>query len=546
MSSENNFSIQGYNLVTLLKRLEAATSRLEDVTIFQENSKKDVLHASDYTATQRQAPRTKSVGQGAGQDLNAESSQPSAQASLPVSIKEFDSLIEGFVKPFVDKSEKVDPVVGEVGSTLLKAFIEERNFLLAVSKSKKIEPSNPIFAQALKPINEQIEKIIAIKDQNRRSKFFNNLNAVAEGIPVLGWVVVPTPISYIPEYKESTEFWSNRILKEFRDSADTSQVEWVKLLLSIFDCLKVYVKQYHSTGPSWDPNGGSLEDALAATTAAVADGPIPSTGPSSSTGAAAAPPPPPPPPPPPASVFESDPNSSSGAATSDTGINAVFSELNKGESITSSLKKVDKSQMTHKNPSLRDSSTVPAVSKKVPPKKPVSLSKKSAAAAAAAAAKPPKKELVDTKWVIENFENTHDLIVENGQMNQSVFIANCNNVTIQVKGKVNALSINNSHKVGLVVDSMVSGIDIIKCTKYGVQILDQVPTISIDASDSGQIYLSKNSLNTEIYTSCTTALNIEIPDQETGDFKEVPAPEQLRHSFDATGKMVTSIVEHAG
>lgn len=32
---------------------------------------------------------------------------------------------------------------------------------------------------------------------------------------------------------------------------------------------------------------------------------------------------------------------------------AVFSQLNKGEDITKSLRKVDKSEMTHKNPELR-------------------------------------------------------------------------------------------------------------------------------------------------------------------------------------------------
>ena len=37
---------------------------------------------------------------------------------------------------------------------------------------------------------------------------------------------------------------------------------------------------------------------------------------------------------------------------------AVFAEINKGEGITANLKKVDKSQMTHKNPELRVGTTV--------------------------------------------------------------------------------------------------------------------------------------------------------------------------------------------
>ena len=42
------------------------------------------------------------------------------------------------------------------------------------------------------------------------------------------------------------------------------------------------------------------------------------------------------------------------------GVAAVFAELNRGEEVTKGLRKVDKSEMTHKNPSLRAGNTVPA------------------------------------------------------------------------------------------------------------------------------------------------------------------------------------------
>jgi adenylyl cyclase-associated protein len=82
---------------------------------------------------------------------------------------------------------------------------------------------------------------------------------------------------------------------------------------------------------------------------------------------------------------------------------AVFADLNKGESVTAGLKKVDPSQMTHKNPSLRTSSTVPqrsdsssstgrGVSPAPPGKKPKPESLRTK--------KPPKKELDGNKWII--------------------------------------------------------------------------------------------------------------------------------------------------
>jgi hypothetical protein len=38
----------------------------------------------------------------------------------------------------------------------------------------------------------------------------------------------------------------------------------------------------------------------------------------------------------------------------------VFAELNRGEDVTKGLRKVDKSEMTHKNPALRAGNTVPS------------------------------------------------------------------------------------------------------------------------------------------------------------------------------------------
>ena len=42
------------------------------------------------------------------------------------------------------------------------------------------------------------------------------------------------------------------------------------------------------------------------------------------------------------------------------GVAAVFAELNRGEEVTKGLRKVDKNEMTHKNPALRAGSVVPA------------------------------------------------------------------------------------------------------------------------------------------------------------------------------------------
>ena len=218
-------------------------------------------------------------------------------------------------------------------------------------------------------------------------------------------------------------------------------------------------------------------------------------------------------------------------------MDAVFAELNKGEDITRGLKKVDKSQQTHKNPALRASSTVPAGKSTPPPKpkKPTALSTK----------KPPRKELVGNKWYIENFEYEPEPIIVEGDKDESIFIGKCSNVFIQIKGKVNAISLSETDSCSVVLDSSISGLDIIKSVKFGVQVQEHVPQISIDKSDGGSIYLSKGSLDTEINSSCSTAINVNYPVGEDGDFVEFPLPEQLQHKL-VDGKLKSSIFEHAG
>jgi adenylyl cyclase-associated protein len=83
-------------------------------------------------------------------------------------------------------------------------------------------------------------------------------------------------------------------------------------------------------------------------------------------------------------------------------MDAVFSALNQGEKITSGLRKVDPSQMTHKNPELRASATIPPAQTSVSPSgslkrpakppKPHSFQKK-----------PAKTELVGNKWNVVRF-----------------------------------------------------------------------------------------------------------------------------------------------
>jgi adenylyl cyclase-associated protein len=115
-----------------------------------------------------------------------------------------------------------------------------------------------------------------------------------------------------------------------------------------------------------------------------------------------------------------------------------------------------------------------------------------------------------------------------------------------VKGKANAISIDNSPRLSLVIESLVSSVDVIKSANFALQVLGTLPTILMDSVDGAQVYLGKDSMSTEVFTSKCSGINLNIFESGEEDYKEVPLPEQIRTVIGAGGKVVSDIVEHAG
>lgn len=242
-------------------------------------------------------------------------------------------------------------------------------------------------------------------------------------------------------------------------------------------------------------------------------------------------------PPPPPANFGSAPAAAGG-------MDAVFSQLNQGEGITSSLKKVDASQMTHKNPGLRGAGapSPSASAKPAPPRpgsKPSSLRPK----------KPAQTALEGNKWNVENHENNREIVIDATELNHTVNIFGCKNCIIQIKGKINAVAMVSCQKTSILLDTLVSSLEITSSPSFAVQVLGRTPTIILDSCDSGQVYLSKDGLDTELITSKCSAINVSVPkqgvDAEEGEFTELALPEQLKFSV-AGGSLKSEVVAHTG
>lgn len=255
-----------------------------------------------------------------------------------------------------------------------------------------------VYQELLKPINEALMAVTELKDANRADPMYTQLSAVGDGIMVLAWVTVNhRPFTHVEDCLGSAQFFGNRVIKDNKDK-DPKQIEWIQSFYQIFTDLRDYVKQYFPNGIVWNAKGKPAQEvakSLDSASPAAAGSPAP---PAPPAGGAPPPPPPPPGPPPVLEIKEqAAPAPAAGPAAGSGGFGAVFSELNKGSSVTSGLRKVDKSEMTHKNPSLRADTSVSGGSagrpkSPVPGKKPKPESMRMK--------KPPKKELDGNKWTV--------------------------------------------------------------------------------------------------------------------------------------------------
>ncbi|PSS32189.1 hypothetical protein PHLCEN_2v2062 [Hermanssonia centrifuga] len=463
-----------HSLATIIKRLEAATSRLEDLA-----------------ALGSSAPQIQPTNTGTSPQSAEPTPVPPPTGSAAASITEVEPqsvivyrevILEGKVKPFLEltRSFASESVIQQV-LLVEKEFISLGAVIKLAASCKK--PDDKTLNDLLSPLSADIGAVSHAKETSRKDRDWNNHHTVlAEGAPVVGWVAVtPKPGPYVKDVKDSTEFYGNRVIKEFKDK-EPKHVEWVRSWYALLDELRKYVMEYHTTGLAWNPTGISTDQYKSGAQVATGDAPPPP------------PPPPPGPPPPPPPPAASAPAPSAGGAA------AVFAELNRGEDVTKGLRKVDKSEMTHKNPALRAGSTVPA---SIGPS-PASASKrptKPSKPQALAGKKPSKFALEGNKWLITS----------------------------------------------VLVESVISSVSVTNSPSFQLQITGSAPMIQLDSTDSGHIFLSKDCLGTEITTAKCSSININLPveGEEEGIFSEQPVPEMFKTVI-KDGKLITTAVEHAG
>ncbi|KAK7475592.1 hypothetical protein BaRGS_00033181 [Batillaria attramentaria] len=163
----------------------------------------------------------------------------------------FDDLVGAAFAKYVSCSAAIGGDVKKQADLVEAAFREQRQFLVVASKSKA--PSQDAMMSVVKPMAAKIQAVQDFRENNRRSEFFNHLSAISESIAAFGWIAVsPAPGPYVKEMMDSGTFYTNRVLKDYKEK-DPKHVEWVKSWLAVLNPLQDYIKEFHRTGVTWNP-----------------------------------------------------------------------------------------------------------------------------------------------------------------------------------------------------------------------------------------------------------------------------------------------------
>ena len=149
-------------------------------------------------------------------------------------------------------------------------------------------------------------------------------------------------------------------------------------------------------------------------------------------------------------------------------------------------------------------------------------------------------------WMVDYFEDTSPVDIAEASLNQKVYIFKGKNSHFKVGNKVNGISIDSCQSCSVLLTDVVSSVEIVNCKSVQIQATGRMPTIQIDKTDGCQVYLSRQSMDINVYCAKSSEINVNYPGEtDEDDMIEVPIPEQNVSKYDpATKKWVTKAVSH--
>lgn len=208
---ENRASRLPENALTLLvRRLEAATSRLEDIA-------SSVPGFSDASGT------IPAINGTSPSTITAATSEKGADLTpaptLTPALADFQSLIENQLAKYIESSKDLDQTIADQAISLATAFKAQERYLHIATKAKKPDMASAPFAELISNLQHALGAVNDIKDSNRASPYKDHLAMVSEGTSALLWIFESKPADYIGECIGGIQMFGNRILKQYKETS---------------------------------------------------------------------------------------------------------------------------------------------------------------------------------------------------------------------------------------------------------------------------------------------------------------------------------------
>ena len=404
----------------------------------------------------------------------------------------YDEHMTRALTPFTDACTALGPEMDSVGSSINDVWTSIRLIVELGTKYKK--PSDPVTAiqPHLKPCQDAMA---SIRSARLDRKFDWHQKAIMEMLACVSWVVMtppPSPANFVKDTIGASDFWANKVRKEYKNKGDgdeaTKHAKFCDTMKALVMDLSAYLKEYHLSGLAWNPHGKDFSEATVGSVTPKKEEP------------------------------KSAPAASKASPAAAAGTAGIFAELKKkqtsaGDSAATGLKKVSRDQQTWRKEYKGGEVSAPP--------KPAAAPKPATSSAPKFGAKkplgPPKCEYQDRgcKWNVEN--QTKDTC-EGGvckvavtDPKQHVYIYKCENVTIQITGKMKSVIVDSCTKVGVVFDQVISACEVVNCKRVQVQSTNLCPSFSIDKTDGIVVHLTNEAISQSSFvTSKSSEMNGEL------------------------------------
>lgn len=201
-------------LTPMVRRLEAATSRLEDIA-----SSAFPNGESAPAATSNGAQSPGPAAKLAGSTSTTPTPKPPVE-SAPPAIEAFDAMVDTELKTWLELSGMLGEVIEGQSKAVQQAFAAQRQYIYIATKAKK--PDDRTIMELLKDLQASMEKTDEFKQQNREAALKDPLTMVADGVGSLGWITISSgssmkPHEHIKELFGGAQMAGNKVLKEYKD-----------------------------------------------------------------------------------------------------------------------------------------------------------------------------------------------------------------------------------------------------------------------------------------------------------------------------------------